>query len=227
MNMKRIWNEIKSVKAEDGGAVSIEGWANKAVVDDVGDLMDFSAVDMKRYEKNPILLYNHDRNLPIGKVVEAKVEKDGLWVKALISNSKDVVVSYVRDLVKEGILKTFSIGFEPKKEDRKDGVNVIKEWRLNEISIVTLPANIEAEFALAKSLGEAKSLDEARALVLKAMEPPPPPTPPEGEEDKPENKEPTDEAKNAFQECVSAKIPKLIEEGRACVERKASAPSNS
>lgn len=207
--MKRIWNEIKSVKAEEDGAVTIEGWANKAVVDDVGDLMKFDKVDMKRFEKNPILLYNHDRNLPIGKVVEAKISEEGLWVKGKISNSKDQVVSYVRDLVKEGILKTFSIGFEPRDEKQKEGYNEITDWRLNEISIVTLPANIEAEFALAKSLGEAKSLDEARALVLKAME-----DKPADEQEPP--KEPTEEEiKAAFQECVATKIPKLVEEGRS------------
>ena len=222
MKTKRIWNEIKSVKAEDDNSVTIEGWANRAVVDDMGDMMKFDKVDMQRYEKNPILLYNHDRNLPVGRVVETKLSEQGLWVKGVISNSKDVVVSYVRDLVKEGILKTFSIGFEPRNEERKADHNEITEWRLNEISIVTLPANIEAEFTLAKALGDAKSLDEARSLVLKAIEgqkaepakepeEPKEPKPQEGEEPKPQE----DEAKNAFQQCVAEKVPQLVEEGRS------------
>jgi len=215
----RISNEIKSIKSEDDASVTVEGWANKAVIDDVGDLMNFEGLDMRRYKRNPILLYNHDRNLPVGKVIESKITPEGLWVKARISNSADKVVSYVRDLVKEGILKTFSIGFDPIDEQGKDGFNEITKWRLNEISIVTLPANIEAEFSLAKSLQEAKTYDEAKALVMKAMEgemQEDEVVKPENDQQKPENDEQKpEEQKDAFQECISAKIPKLIEEGRA------------
>lgn len=250
--LKKFFSEFTIGKAADSknGDVIIEGWANKAVVDDVGDLMKFDAVDLGRYKKNPILLYNHDRNLPIGRVIEVKVSEAGLWVKAVISNSADTIVSYVRDLVKEGILKTFSIGFEPKEENynRSEGYNEILKWRLNEISIVTLPANIDAEFSLAKSLGEAKDYAEARALVLKALEdqkssetepkitdttegakevcpdcgkdPCECNKPSENEGDTEDSTEPPnaedEEAKKkaGFQECVSAKIPKLVEEGK-------------
>ena len=244
--LKKLFSEFTIGKAADSksGDVIIEGWANKAVVDDVGDLMKFDAVDLGRYKKNPILLYNHDRNIPIGRVLEIKVSEAGLWVKAVISNSADTIVSYVRDLVKEGILKTFSIGFEPKEENynRAEGYNEIRKWRLNEISIVTLPANIDAEFSLAKSLGEAKDYAEARALVLKALEDQKSETPagepkvtdttegakeicsecgkepcecnkPE-EGDTPSAEDEEAKQKAAFQECVQAKVPKLIEEGK-------------
>jgi HK97 family phage prohead protease len=245
VKLKKLFTEFTIGKAADSGTdVVIEGWANKAVVDDVGDLMKFDNVDLGRYKKNPILLYNHDRNLPIGRVIEIKVSEAGLWVKAVISNSSDQIVSYIRDLVKEGILKTFSIGFEPKEENynRAEGYNVISKWRLNELSIVTLPANIDAEFALAKSLGEAKDYQEARAMVLKALEgekstepkvtdttenqkevcsecgkePCECQKPKEGEESGEGENTEDEEAKKkaAFQECVQSKIPKLIEEGK-------------
>jgi hypothetical protein len=223
--------------------VYIEGWANKAIVDDGGDLMNFEGVDLTRFVKNPIMLFNHDIDKPIGKIVEIDVTKDGMWVKAEVSSSTDPFVSYVRDLVVEGTLKTFSIGFQAKKEssNRASGYNEIQEWRLNEISIVTLPMNVEAEFSLTKELKQAKTLDEARMLVQKAMEgdpvkvtrskkehvppkkpedekpmdeaPPsdaPPPPPPE----KPDEEEKPKDEKGAFEECVSAKIPKLLEEGK-------------
>jgi HK97 family phage prohead protease len=243
--LKKLFSEFivgKAVEGKEG--VIIEGWANKAVVDDVGDLMKFDNVDLGRYKKNPLLLYNHDRNLPIGRVLEIKVSEAGLWVKAIISNSTDSLVSYIRDLVSEGILKTFSIGFDPKEENfnRAEGYNEISKWRLNEISIVTLPANIDAEFALAKSLGEAKDYQEARAMVLKALEgekstepkvtdttepkaicpdcgkDPCECKPSEGGDDgdtEPPNAEDEEAKKKAgFQECIKAKIPKLVEEGK-------------
>jgi HK97 family phage prohead protease len=227
METKWISNlEIKAAPEEDGGVI-IEGYANAAVVDDVGDLMTFDKVDMRRYDKNPILLYNHNRDLPLGKVLERKLSEKGLWVKGRVSNSADPFISYIRDLVKEGILKTMSIGFEPKKEEMDSkGVNVIKEWRLNEISIVTLPANIDAEFSVAaKSLADKNGVSYADFVegrcVAKA----------EGEEPKePESTEPASEEPKAgcgdeenkpkaeeggVQECISSKIPKLIEEGRS------------
>ena len=236
MSNKVVRYDFDLKASQEGNDVFIEGFANKPVVDDVGDLMKFDDVDLARYQKNPIILYNHDRNLPIGKAVEIKVSEAGLWVKVKLSKSKDAIVSYIRDLVQEGILKTFSIGFEPKQENfnRAEGYNEISKWRLNEISIVTLPANIEAEFALAKSLSEAKSYQEARSLVLKALEKAEPQKPDETQKadepvvtdetkvdgeggEKPTEPNPEEEEakkKEAFQECVRAKVPKLIEEGK-------------
>lgn len=219
----RFLENFKAQKAESGD-VMIEGWANKAVVDDVGDLMKFDNVDMGRFEKNPILLYNHNRDCPVGKVIETKLSDEGLWVKAVLSNSTDKVVSYVRDLVAEGILKTFSIGFDPKQEqmNRQAGYNEISAWRLNEISIVTLPANTDAEFSLAKSLESAEDYAAAKALVMQAQkeaeEKKEPPKDPEKDPPKdPEEDSEEDAAKkaaDAFKTCVSEKIPKLVAEGK-------------
>lgn len=227
--MKKVFHsEISEKSSNDNGDVTIAGWANKSVVDDVGDLMKFEDVDMSRFTKNPIVFFNHNRNIPVGKVIESKITDAGLWVKAVISKSKDPIVSMVRDLVAEGILKTFSIGFEVKEEkfNRADNYNEITKWKLNEISIVTLPANTDAEFALTKSL-EGMSSEEARTAIMKALETQSniktKESPEEGKEPCPkcgkypcECQQEDEEAKKktAFQECVSAKIPKLVEEGK-------------
>lgn len=205
-----------------GEDVYIEGYANKRVVDDVGDMMLFDKVDLVRFKKNPILLWNHDRDFPVGKVVDIKVTPDGLWVKAKISNSTNKVVSYVRDLVKEGILKTFSIGFDPKKERRESGYNEISEWRLNEISVVTLPANIEAEFALAKSLAGAKDYTEARNMVIKAISESEGGEPSASGGDTPSE---GSESGESFRECLASKIPALVADGRSQAEAVAVAMS--
>lgn len=220
----KLNTEIKAIN--NNGVVTFEGWANPSTIDDVGDLMKFDKVDMRRYDKNPILFYNHDRNLPVGRVTEKKITPQGLWVKGEMSKSSDALISCVRDLVAEGILKTFSIGFDPIKEVEKNGVNEITEWRLNEISIVTLPCNVDAEFALTKQLSN-KSYEEIKAMVTKAVtdgnkpedepagENPPtdkpvdnPPPPAEPDEDEIKKK------KGVMEDCISEKIPKLISEGK-------------
>lgn len=146
MRKKRF--EFKAEK--QGNDVVIEGFANKAIVDSAGDLMKYDNIDMKRFQKNPILFFNHDRDKPIGKVIETKPSDAGLWVKAKLSNSTNELVQYVRDLVEEGILKTFSIGFDAKNEQKQEGVNVIDNWEMLELSVVTLPCNIDSEFSLSK-----------------------------------------------------------------------------
>ena len=226
---KKVKSFGENFKAKASGEdVVIEGWANKSVVDDVGDKMGFEKVDMKRFEKNPIMFFNHDRDMPIGKWTEWKITPEGLWVKGIISKSANAVVSYIRDLVSEGIIKTLSIGFDPKEEqyNRAEGYNNIASWRLNEVSVVTLPANIEAEFAMVKSLAQKHSVELSKIGVKeidsKATEEPkkpdeestgPTPTEPAKPDEDP--KEPDEDLiKSAFQDCMSAKIPKLIDEGK-------------
>ena len=155
-----------------GDEILIEGFANKAVVDDVGDLMTFDNIDMRRFEKNPIMFFNHDRNMPIGKWIDWKVTDDGLMVKGMLSKSDNATIKMVRDLVNEGIIKTLSIGYEEQQSKRNsEGVNIVERWRLNEVSVVTLPANIEAEFDIAKmktlngEIKSAQTIEQIKALI--------------------------------------------------------------
>lgn len=131
-------------------SVFVEGFANRysedgiKLIDRGNDLIPPDAWgDLKNFQSNGIILFNHDRNNPIGRAVKVEKRDDGLFVKAKISDSDHPEVSRIRDLVKDGVLKTFSVGFDPKRMDEEDidgkKVNVIKEAELLEISIVSLP----------------------------------------------------------------------------------------
>ena len=84
-------------------------------------------------------LYQHNMNQPIGKPLTMKEDEKGLFVEAKISNSS--LGQDVKTMVSEGILKEFSVGFIPIKEDTQKDVNYIKEIKLFEFSLVTLAAN--------------------------------------------------------------------------------------
>jgi HK97 family phage prohead protease len=156
--------------ADKKGVVTIEGYANKFEVDSYKERMDPSTIVMERYNKNPILLFNHDTNYPVGKVLAVEARKDGVFCKARISNGNDPKLNYIRELVADGTLCTFSVRFDIQDEksivDDPDhqGVKLIKNWELQEISIVSIPAQPASTF----SLVGAKSLREARQMVLKA-----------------------------------------------------------
>jgi len=161
--------KIKDV-AEDGGDTVIEGWANKAIVDRGNDLLKKSSWDLKNFNKNPIILFNHDKDKPIGRALGIEATDEGLYIKARISKSKDPMVSYVRDMIKEGILNAFSVGFDASEEVKDEsGVNNITRAELYEVSVVTMPMNQDSLFSLTSKDLKVGSYKEARSIVLKAM----------------------------------------------------------
>ena len=159
-----------TLKAASDGYTYIEGVANKAVVDRGNDLIDPKAWDLKNYTKNPVILYNHDRDKIIGRAVEVKPQEDGLYIKCRISKSRDGMVSYVRDMIEEGMINAFSVGFASKDAAKsKDGVNTITAAELYEVSVVSIPMNQDSIFTVTmKDLAAAGSLRDVRRKFLEA-----------------------------------------------------------
>jgi HK97 family phage prohead protease len=165
-SMKEAKFKALGQKAADN-AVVIEGYANRFLSDAYNERMDPLSVKLERYKQNPILLFNHDMNYPVGKVIAVEPREDGLFVKAAVSHADHEKVAYVRELVADGTLCTFSVRFagEQVVEDPEvAGGKLIKNWELQEVSIVSIPAQPDSTFSLAN----AKSLGEARQMVLKA-----------------------------------------------------------
>lgn len=158
---KAMFGTFKQVDGAKG--LVIEGWANKAIVDRGGDIIPKSAWQLDNFKKNAIILWNHDKSRPIGKAQIVEAKDEGLYVKARISASADPEISKIRDLVKEGVLNAFSVGFDMIDSAQTDkGVTEIKAAELFEISIVSLPMNQDSLFQISKSY----DYDEAKALVL-------------------------------------------------------------
>lgn len=133
--------------------VVIEGFANKAVRDRIGEVIPPEAWELDNFMKNPIIFFNHDRDFPIGKAVDVKVTDEGLKIKAQISRSKDPAIARIRDLISEGILSTFSVGFDDhdSAERESDGSITFKRAELLENSVVTIPMNQESTFSVVNS----------------------------------------------------------------------------
>lgn len=150
---KNSTEKFSTKRSAQGKQVTIEGFANKAVVDRAGDLIPGNAWDLKNFEKNPIIFFNHNKDIPIGKATAFEASDDGLKMKVAISKSEAPPVPFIRDMISEGILRTFSVGFDDKGSAEKDadGINVIKSAELFETSVVTLPMNTDSEFDLSKA----------------------------------------------------------------------------
>jgi len=154
IGMKKIFKLDSVIKAieEGDGELRIAGYASTDSLDRQSDRIlptAWTRGGLRNYEINPILLFNHDYNRPIGKVVEMSTDKRGLRIKGVISKS----AGEIYDLVKEGVLSTFSVGFLVKDADydkSADGL-IVKDAELLEVSVVSVPANQDATFSLAKS----------------------------------------------------------------------------
>lgn len=138
----------------------VTGYAAVAdVVDSQYELIAREALEeaSKDLLKYTTVLYNHDPDRPIGKVLEARPEGTGLFVKVQISNSEDEIW----DKICEGIISKFSFrGVITEYDEQFDkslarNITIIKGFKIFEISLVSVPANPEAKtlnYYLSKAL---------------------------------------------------------------------------
>ena len=162
--MEKIFNLTSTFKAldEDDTGVHITGYASTKDFDRAGDTIvpeAWTKGGLNNFEKNPIILFNHNYDKPIGRATGLKVTEHGLEMKAKISKSAP---ENVATLVKEGILGAFSVGFRIKDADyleETDGLK-IKDAELFEVSVVSVPCNQAATFSLAKSFDSIEEYNE-------------------------------------------------------------------
>ena len=146
-------NTFKTLGEDDDGGLDIKGSASTDALDRAGDIIESNAWTksggLENFKNNPIVLFNHDYDRPIGRAKEIGVTEKGLELTARISKS----AGEIKDLIKDGVLGAFSVGFKVKDADYNDETDgyKIKDAELFEVSVVSVPCNQTAVFSLAKS----------------------------------------------------------------------------
>ena len=172
--MQKIFNltsTFKFVEEADDGSVNIKGYASTNDTDRAGDVIEKEAWEkggLDNYTNNPVVLFNHDYNRPIGRATGLETDDRGLRITANISKS----AGDVTNLVKEGILRALSVGFRVKDADyieETDGLK-ISDAELFEVSVVSVPANQAATFSVAKSFDTQSEYDEWKKQFVKITE---------------------------------------------------------
>jgi HK97 family phage prohead protease len=162
--------ETKEVGEDDD--LIVTGHASTNDEDRSGDIIVTDAwrkpEALKDYLKNPIVLAFHDMSRPIGKTIGHEVDEKGLKITAKISKA----AGDIRDLIKEGILSAFSVGFMIKDADwdTKTGTFYIKEVELFEVSVVSVPANQNALFSIEKNFSDPEEYNEFKKQFTKESE---------------------------------------------------------
>jgi HK97 family phage prohead protease/HK97 family phage major capsid protein len=178
MNLKKnyqakLLSNIESVeKSEDSDELIITGYANTVTKDRAGDIIPKSAWEspnaLTNYTKNPIILAFHNHSNPIGKMVDYEITELGLKIKASISKG----AGNVYQLIKDGILQTFSVGFRllDADYDSKTDTYYINDLELTEVSVVSVPCNQDSVFSVAKSMESNEDFNSFKNTFIKEKE---------------------------------------------------------
>lgn len=172
---------LKKTKLFTHAVKSIDEEARKATfvistdeIDRTGEVVEQSW-DLENYKKNPIVLFGHDASKPgyvLGKATEIVADKDGdknitLGTVQFAEEGTSEDADTVWKLVKQGILRTVSVGFIPhtfKKLADDDDTDVLADNELLEFSIVPIPANPSA---VALALGDGSIEEKDAKYMLK------------------------------------------------------------
>lgn len=172
MNDKKFYlNSVLEAKSfnKKTKSIKIAGYANTTAKDRAGDVItaDAWAKGVDNFRRNPVLLYQHKHDCPIGNVNKIQVDKKGIFVEASVSEAAEKNHG-VQTLIKDGALKSFSVGFKVKdgKYNREDDTMTITDVELLEISVVSVPCNQDSLFSVSKSFNS----DDERKSFLEQFE---------------------------------------------------------
>ena len=143
MNMNEMITRSFEIRATDTELRTVEGLAVP-----YNDTIDIGGGWSERFEKGAIDLTAdvklfRDHSDIIGVVTEMTESDEGLMIKAKISET--VLGNETLNLVKDGAIRSFSVGFIPVTDVKKDKTIIRKKVNLKEVSLVAFPAYDKAE----------------------------------------------------------------------------------
>jgi len=131
------------IRATDAEQRTVEGMAVP-----YNDTIDIGGGWSERFEKGAVDLNANvklfrDHEDIIGVVTEMEESDEGLMIKAKISET--VLGNETLNLVKDGAIRSFSVGFIPVIDEKKEKTIIRKKVDLKEVSLVAFPAYDKAE----------------------------------------------------------------------------------
>lgn len=170
--MKRAYS-LLTIKAINEEERTIEGIASTPTADRMGDIVESKGAKFAL----PIpLLWQHNAEQPIGMVNEAQITRNGIRIKASIAKGVLPMIDEAWALIKAGLVRGLSIGFQPLEngmqpiEGSKYGVR-FTAWEWLELSAVTIPANSQASIQTIKSIDAQFDRPASGSLPVIRVEP--------------------------------------------------------
>ncbi len=158
---------VRKSTAQPAGENPLIFVMSDASVDRMGDVIEQNGWVLRNFKNNPMALFNHDSDMPIGRWKNVRVE-GGQLIGELEFGPEGAcpITDKMRSFVAAGMMRAVSVGFRPLVAEPLDGSKVggvrFKASELMECSLVSIPANPNA-LAVAKSLNLS---DDVRQLVF-------------------------------------------------------------
>lgn len=117
------------------------------------------------------LLWQHNRAEPIGKPIRIEEDERGLAYEGQLFVDFDPLAQRAAGHIGEGSVGGMSIGYRPiktnfREEEGEDPVWELAELDLREVSVVTMPADIEARIEEIKGIVAAGGMPTPRELEM-------------------------------------------------------------
>lgn len=89
-------------------------------------------------DPNVLILWQHDKTKPIGKILESRHTPEGFWIRAKISDT--ALGNDALRLIADEVINSFSVGMDFVKATRDaSGNQIVQSANVREISVVTIP----------------------------------------------------------------------------------------
>jgi HK97 family phage major capsid protein/HK97 family phage prohead protease len=141
-------------KADSGGGMTFV--LSDATPDRYGDIILADGWELNNFNKNPIALFGHRSDFPVGKWKNVRVSGTALLGDLeLAPKGTSDRIDEIRKLIEADILRAVSVGFRPlesKPISNNSNGEIYTKQELVECSVVSVPANPNA-LAVAKGLG--------------------------------------------------------------------------
>ena len=115
-----------------------------------GHILVPGGVDLANYLRNPVVLWQHNPDEPVGNAEAIRIEGDQIIARVRFAPlGISEVADRTRGLVKSGVIQAVSVGFEPLDGEPLDptkprGGQRFTRWDLLEFSFVSVPADTGA-----------------------------------------------------------------------------------
>lgn len=116
---------------------------DEQIINDRGYNILNAGLDRQRYDRNPVLFYQHDRERVIGRCTNLRIE-GGRLIGSFEFDEEDPVALEVKRKVDGGFLHGVSPGLYIKDMEMLEERWSVTNWELIEVSIVTIPSNMGA-----------------------------------------------------------------------------------
>jgi HK97 family phage major capsid protein len=155
---------FKAVAQSTGGAEYV---LSDETIDRSGEVVEAGGWDLTNFRRNPIALFNHNSNAPIGRWRDVRIEGNRLVGRLeFAAAGTSQRIDEIRSLAEQGLLPAVSVGFRPLAAKSMKGDSDKDPWspkrylqsELVEASLVSVPMNPNA-LQIARSLASPETID--------------------------------------------------------------------